>query len=355
MGEELERKVKKCLLRLMRERPFYGYFLLQMDIVPSTDIPTACTDGTVIKYNPSFFKQKDEGFVQMVLEHEVMHIVLFHIPRMRGKDPHIWNVATDWVIQKIQEERDNTKIPSAEEIYESLLDKQREAPSDPGPHEITLPVVSSSSWESEVKQRVVSAVTAAVYSSTKDRVYGTVPSPIARTLRALVEPPKVNWQTTLSQYLTVYCDRVQTWKRPSKRSSLYLPSWQKTKGLYVVLALDVSGSIPDKLLTEFVNECKSLLSLFQVTGIVCQFDTQIQKIEPLSEASSIFSIRYGDGGTSFVPIFDLIEKESLHEDYLVIIFTDLYGAFPEKAPTYPVLWIVKDPQTSPPFGDVVPF
>ena len=48
----------------------------------------------------------------------------------------------------------------------------------------------------------------------------------------------------------------------------------------------------------------------------------------------------GGGGTSFVPVFEWIERQGGRPDSLVY-FTDAVGEFPKKAPDYPVLWLVK--------------
>ena len=48
----------------------------------------------------------------------------------------------------------------------------------------------------------------------------------------------------------------------------------------------------------------------------------------------------GCGGTSFLPVFDWVERAGLFPD-LLIYFTDAQGAFPPEAPHYPVVWLVK--------------
>ena len=48
----------------------------------------------------------------------------------------------------------------------------------------------------------------------------------------------------------------------------------------------------------------------------------------------------GGGGTSFRPVFEWVEKQGLRPEALVY-FTDAEGEFPERAPHYPVIWLVK--------------
>ncbi|MFN3883741.1 MAG: VWA-like domain-containing protein, partial [Rhodocyclaceae bacterium] len=56
----------------------------------------------------------------------------------------------------------------------------------------------------------------------------------------------------------------------------------------------------------------------------------------------------GGGGTSFVPVFEWLERAGQRPDAL-IYFTDADGEFPARAPDYPVLWLVKG-RAPVPFG-----
>jgi predicted metal-dependent peptidase len=48
----------------------------------------------------------------------------------------------------------------------------------------------------------------------------------------------------------------------------------------------------------------------------------------------------GGGGTDFAPVFEWVERENLRPDALVY-FTDADAEFPEHAPPYPAIWLVK--------------
>lgn len=93
----------------------YACMLLQMEIVWTSKIPTAGTDGVHVYINPEFFLElpNDEQRA-FLLGHEIGHVVLRHPERgtfykkrgfhsMQGADQigwdaHIWNVAADYVI-----------------------------------------------------------------------------------------------------------------------------------------------------------------------------------------------------------------------------------------------------------------
>ncbi|RLI41406.1 hypothetical protein DRO59_07025 [Candidatus Bathyarchaeota archaeon] len=78
--------------------------------------------------------------------------------------------------------------------------------------------------------------------------------------------------------------------------------------------------------------------------------TRIRKIEPAENPGVTFNLKVqgsesyllqhvGSHNTDFRPIFENVEERRL-KPAILVYFTDGYGAFPEKAPPYPVLWVV---------------
>ena len=64
----------------------------------------------------------------------------------------------------------------------------------------------------------------------------------------------------------------------------------------------------------------------------------------------------GGGGTDFRPVFEYIDEHQEINPDLLIFFTDGYGAYPERAPAYPVLWLLTaDGQCSVDWGTQVRF
>src|SRR5690606_33906567 len=61
---------------------------------------TAFTDGSRIYFYRDFAKRITREEFTFVLIHEVMHMALQHVPRMKasGYHPLVWNYATDYVI-----------------------------------------------------------------------------------------------------------------------------------------------------------------------------------------------------------------------------------------------------------------
>lgn len=123
--------------RVLRKFPLLGVTMASLGTVADNRIETAATDGRKVYYSPDFFKTLTDDEKVFTYAHEVMHVAFNHILRSKGRNPRLWNIATDAVINQILK---NEELPmveggvdmaeavnhSAEEMYEKLLQKQQE-------------------------------------------------------------------------------------------------------------------------------------------------------------------------------------------------------------------------------------
>ena len=99
-------------MQLLQPRPFYGYSLTALkDPVANPHISTMQTDGVAIRFNPAFTTTLTLGELNFVLMHELSHILLMHCTRRGDREPELWNVAGDYIVnyeltQMISEMRD---------------------------------------------------------------------------------------------------------------------------------------------------------------------------------------------------------------------------------------------------------
>lgn len=101
---------------------------------------TAATDGKNIYVDPNYFASLSENDKLFTIAHEIMHIKFMHMYRLKDKsgvkrDPELWNIATDAIINA-NLERDGFTIKegyvnmpealdySAEEFYQKLLQEK---------------------------------------------------------------------------------------------------------------------------------------------------------------------------------------------------------------------------------------
>ena len=382
-------KIKELTLRSMEQdrqkllmrQPFIGMILMHLDFVPITSgCTTACTDGNRVFMNCQFYAKLDLEERLFVLAHETWHCVLLHFARLQNRNPDEFNYATDleihFILQK-EKMHEPFVLPhdpnwdglSAEEIYEKLGHKKeyggkREKCKNPGccskgfdSNEQSFdehiyagqakqdsendpdfaPCVDAQSVEN-MRQIVIQT------ACSIERRQGTLPGNLKEIVDRL-RKPELNWKELLKQFVTSCLGGSRRWLPPARRyvgMGLYLQSRRDEK-FNAVMAIDTSGSTTGDL-PQFFAELSSLLKSFgnyELTVIQC--DVEIQHMEKFSGDTPLPSNyqweSYGHGGTSFIPPFEYVKEHKLRPD-IFIYLTDGYGGAPEKAPQFPVLWVL---------------
>ena len=330
--------------------------------------------------NCQFYAKLDLEERLFVLAHETWHCVLLHFARRQNRNHHQFNIATDLEIHFILQ-KEKMKEPfvlphdpewdglSAEEIYEKLGHKKeyggkREKCKNPGccskgfdSNEQSFdehiyagtakqdsendpdftPCVDAQSVEN-MRQIVIQT------ACSIERRQGSLPGNLKEIVDRL-RKPELNWKELLKQFVTSCFGGSRRWLPPARRyvgMGLYLQSRRNEK-FNAVMAIDTSGSTTRDL-PQFFAELSSLLKSFgnyELTVIQCDF--KIQHIEKFSGDRPLPNNyqweSYGHGGTSFIPPFEYVKEHKLRPD-IFIYLTDGYGGAPEKAPQFPVLWVL---------------
>ena len=390
-------KIKELTLRSMEQdrqkllmrQPFIGMILMHLDFVPITSgCRTACTDGNRVFMNCQFYAQLDLEERLFVLAHETWHCILLHFARLQNRNPEKFNIATDleihFILQK-EKMREPFVLPhdpdwdglSAEEIYEKL-GKSKKRPPDPGccskgfegiceegkgfdghiykngsgmedaAQEINAggagetdpdfsPQVDAQSVE-KMRQIIIQSV------QTIERTQGRLPGYLQGIIEKL-RKPELNWKELLKQFVTGCYGGCRRWLPPARRyvgMGLYLQSRRNEK-FNAVMAIDTSGSTTGDLPQFFAELSNLLMSFGNYELTVIQCDAKIQHIENFSGDTPLPPNyqweSYGHGGTSFIPPFEYVKEHKLRPD-IFIYLTDGYGDAPEKAPNFPVLWVL---------------
>jgi predicted metal-dependent peptidase len=209
---------------------------------------------------------------------------------------------------------------------------------------------------------------AAAHNIQKATSQGKMPSALDRFFKEILNP-QVDWR---DQIQTLFARKVGTgsfdWKKPDKRlivRDIYAPGRSGFGAGTIVVAGDTSGSIDygpgpngnPSTGDVFLSEIAGILEDLRPKRLVLLWcDAHVHRVDECEEPSDLNVIRSegvgGGGGTSFIPVFEWIEKEGIVPDALVYL-TDGQGSFPGKEPVYPVIWgsIIKESKY--PFGDVV--
>jgi len=114
----------------------------------------------------------------------------------------------------------------------------------------------------------------------------------------------------------------------------------------IVVAIDTSGSIDDKMIKEFLTEVAGMIQAYKIeTLYVLSIDAALQTTNKFKNPRDLRTLKVdikGGGGTDFRPAFDFIE-DVLRKQFTVLIYiTDAMGTFPD-TPQYQnkVIWCVK--------------
>jgi len=169
--------------------------------------------------------------------------------------------------------------------------------------------------------------------------------------------PALPWRNLLSRFVSSVARDDYNYSRPSNRRGdpAIFPSLRSAQ-LNLAVAIDVSGSVNDKEISEFISEISAIKSQMRCRVTLMTCDAQLTgscpwEFEPWEDMELPSQVQ-GGGGTSFIPPFEHIDKSDLQPDVL-IYFTDAQGNFPHNPPAYAVLWLVKG-RNSVPWGERIP-
>lgn len=387
-------RVSAARIHMVPDLPWFGALGLRLEVKEDPSIDTMCTNGTEIRYSPAFVDSISEPELWGVLAHEICHCAYRHMYRMQTRDPELWNIATDLVInQHIVETSemirarsggvDRLLLPagalldpqykdmSAEQVYAKLYDDQTqgkptpapgtgstgsfEAPAAPEPgtgEPGTEPGatagdvgMSEQAWEIAAEQAGMIADKA-----------GSLAGSVARTL-ADMRGEVADWRSILRQFIDHTIPVDYTYSTPNRRlyaaTGLYLPGVKRENTPPLVVAVDTSGSVSADQLNRFANEIRAVVSEMRpelLTVIYC--DSKIQAVQTFGPDDQIELDPRGGGGTRFAPVFDYVEAENINTAAIIYI-TDLDGPIPE-APAAPVLWVTPLwVNRTAPYGEVV--
>ncbi|MCW9012378.1 MAG: VWA-like domain-containing protein [Gammaproteobacteria bacterium] len=198
------------------------------------------------------------------------------------------------------------------------------------------------------QQRMASAAQQAIQA-------GKLGGSMARMVDHLLQP-KLPWRMLLARYMTMVARDDYTYSRPSSRRGdpVIYPSLRSSQ-LNIVIALDISGSISDKEIGEFISEIDAIKSQLRARITLLACDSKLAEGGPwMYESWEEFVMPekfHGGGGTSFKPVIEWADEQDQAPD-LIVYFTDAQGEFPEQEPAFPVIWLVKG-KTPVPWGQRV--
>lgn len=359
--DALALRISGSLLRLRASSPFFGALSLFARFLPTSEVPTACTDGRDVFYNPSFVADLVKEELDGLLLHEVLHAALLHGARRGKRDRTRWGIAADIVVNGIVAAQPGMKLPatpvrapaieqlSVEEIY-ALLEPEPDA-ACPSCLRAGLEPSPEAAAQLETYWHVALRQAEAVARSSGR---GDLPAGMERLLHQLA--PRLDWRSRLWRFLARTPTDFGDFDRRFVHLGLYLESLA-AESLHAFIAIDTSGSISGPLLDLFLGELRGILGAYpHIHAELYYADHDLYGPFELSPGHPVPAPLCG-GGTRFEPFFERVESASATGVESVLVYmSDGFGTFPEQAPAAPVLWVVPPggaPDEAFPFGEVV--
>ena len=145
---EINRSMKQARTKIFSSHPHYALLMVRLSDVIIRDgkyagrnVPTAATDGKSIYVNATWWRTLPAKARFPLFLHEVLHNVLGHSYRRKGRKHSIWNCACDYVINAILNEmgywipgwlyEDKYKGMSEERVYAALVKEEEDKPEEP--------------------------------------------------------------------------------------------------------------------------------------------------------------------------------------------------------------------------------
>jgi predicted metal-dependent peptidase len=367
---KLNIRLAKAKTALVLEHPFVGTIALNLPFIITREVPTAATNGKYVKFNPDFISTLTDEELKFLVAHECFHPMLEHNYRRGERQGRRWNMAGDYVINKLLTDEHIGKMPkqgllndqiyqagggTSDGIYNLLPDQDDDDGGGYGGHGDPLDncedapgsPAEKTQQQAEMKVKVAQAAQAA-------KMMGKLSANMQRLVDEVLQP-KVDWRDVMQRFLVKARTDQRSFARFNRRfiaQGLYLPSVSGEVMGEVVFAVDCSGSIDQRTINQFAAEITKVKDDLVPARIhVMYFDSDISHVESYGPEDDLDIKPHGGGGTDFAPVFAKIIELGI-EPVAIVFLTDLCcNSFGEQ-PDAPVLWVTTDPGKAP-FGDIV--
>jgi predicted metal-dependent peptidase len=379
-----EQRVKKACGDILEKAPeFRGVLQIGTKEVVE-DCPTARTNGRDEWYGRAFVKSLSDPELRFLIMHEVGHKMLQHLTtwsELHEEDPDCANRACDyylnlwltndygadgWIVMPKGGMLDERFAGmNSKQIYKLLRKEQDEdeQEQDEGGTSNEQQGFDEHDWEGaqelskeekeELAQEIDTALRETELMASKNGTGGS------RVIKDILQS-KVRWEDELREILTAMCPgtEYQTWARPNRRfmgqqvevggvmEDVYMPSTYSQTIKEMVIAIDMSGSIGDALVSVFLGEVAKIAAAIKPEQVrVIYWDTSVcsEEIYKGSEVQDIVKCTKpkGGGGTDVNCVTQYMQQYGIKPDVAIVLTDgDLYAGWGTWS--CPVVWAIAD-------------
>jgi predicted metal-dependent peptidase len=375
MNDPVVQAIVQARVTLLFNQPFFGNLATRLNLIDASKwCPTAATDGKNLYYNREFIKGLKPNQLLFLIAHETLHCVFEHLGRRGSRDPKIWNMANDYIVNYTLVKEKLGEMPSqglynekytdemtSEEVYRLLeqnsvkiqmtLDQHLEMDGSDGEgdndgngggRKVSVTVMGDENGPPKLTeediQKIRNEIKAATINAAQSVGAGKVPAGVRRLIENLTNPI-MDWRTLLEMHIQSSIKDDFTFQRPNKRSwgmGVIMPGQNFKDTVDVAVAIDTSGSMTDEMLRDFLSETKGIMETFDDFRLTLwTFDTKVYNPVVFTPENIDDIMEYdakGGGGTMFeanwefmknpaeegFPEFETIEPKKF------VMFTDGY-------------------------------
>lgn len=387
MQEEVHERIVTARVGLLLRHPFFGNMATRLKITPADEfIPTAAVDGRNLYYNTQFFNAMNNKEIEFVVAHEILHMVYDHLGRREERDPMLYNIAADYIVNNLLVRDRIGEKPSivdcyqdfkyegwsSEAVYDELFD---EAEKNGREYVEALGEMLDEhiDWEKENEERegkglpkytkeemdqIKDEIKESMLQAAQSAGAGNTPAGIQRMIKEMTEP-KMNWRELLRMQIQSTIKNDYTFSRPNRKAwhtGAILPGMNFLDTIDICIGMDLSGSITHQA-KDFLGEVNGIMEEFKDYNIkIWCFDTEVYNEDDFSgdDGRSITDYEpMGGGGTDFMANWRYMKDRDIQPKKF-IMFTDGYAwdswGDPEYCDTIFIIHSHHDKTLEAPFG-----
>lgn len=358
-------KLVKSRVAMLLKYPFWGPLAARLKLEEVEWCKTIATDGRKFYYNAEFVSKLSDGEMIFGFGHELGHIIFDHMTRRGDREPQVWNMAGDYVINNmlIRESVGTaiTTVPiladrkyegkTADEVYDDLMknatvikmtlddhldmegdgdgDEEGDGNGQGGDKVGKNGKPKFKKLSEEERKALRDEWREAVIQASKNAGAGNTPADIQRLVKDITNPV-MDLKDLLRIQFSGSIKSDYTWMRPNRKAwhtGAIMPGQLPGEELDIVVALDASGSIDEGMLSDFLGMVQGSLDQFTSYKVrVVTFDTDIYNEDTFTGDDGRSMAEYdiqGGGGTSFECIWQWMKDNDIQPHQLVV-FTDGY-------------------------------
>lgn len=367
-------KLSRARLLMIQQSAFLATINFSIVNRIGTEVPTAATNSKEIIYNPDFINKLSQDELFGLILHETYHIALNHCAlqeysRIQGRDPHIWNIAADVVINNfiidagyklpeggvyMPEHRNKT----TEEIYQYLVANAVKVQCSIGSDIQESGDAKNTLSDDQIKKLQNNALPESeipidddlkdilLRASMASHMAGEDSSLVPGSIKLLMErftKPKLPWDRLLLRYCRSKVNQGYNFQKPNRRffPDMHIPGRTQPGLNHVQMAIDMSASVTDEQVSIFVSEVIGVINKLKPKKLtLLEFDTKLSNVTQIKSAHQLKQHEFtGRGGTYIQPVLDYAYS---HPSDLLLVFTDGEFGIPPSINKIPLAWVIYD-------------